>query len=378
MIPDPTRTPLARAKRIVVKVGTALLTGNTTNVDTRFLLKLCSTVNRLWEQNREVVIVTSGAIGAGCGVLGYEKRPATLPERQACAAAGQVELMKLYAQCFRRLKPSRAVGQLLLTRDGLVSRDRYLNARNTLITLLQRGAVPIINENDTVSIEEIKFGDNDTLSALVAGAAEADLLVILTDVPGLMDSNPRENPDAKVIPYVERITHEIEAVATPKGSFLGTGGMVSKLQAAKIALASGFGVVLASGHDPAVLLDIVAGAPIGTYFKPIETRISARKHWAVFTQKPKGEIHVDAGAREALSKRHKSLLPSGIVDIKGAFDSGALISLVCEGREFARGLSNYGHDDVQRIRGKSTAQARKELGQAMYDEVVHRDNLVIL
>jgi glutamate 5-kinase len=376
---DSSRESVMRAKRVVVKVGTALLTGNTTHVDTRFVLKLCSAINELWKQGREVTLVTSGAIGAGCGVLGYDKRPSTLPERQACAAAGQVELMKLYAQCFRKLKPARAVGQLLLTRDGLSERERYLNTRNTLISLLERGAVPIVNENDTVSIDEIKFGDNDTLSALVAGVAEADLLIVLTDVAGLMDANPRTNPNAKVIPLVEqRISPEIEAVATPTGSFLGTGGMVSKLQAAKIALASGFGLVLTAGHDPAVLLDVVAGKNVGTYFKPSEARMSARKHWAVFTQRTRGEIHVDAGARDALSKRHKSLLPSGIQSVKGEFAHGALISLVCEGREFGRGLSNYTHVEIESIRGKSTAQARKELGQAMYDEVVHRDNLVIL
>jgi glutamate 5-kinase len=375
---DSNRSLLPRAKRIVVKVGTALLTGNTTHVDKRFLLKLCSAVHALWQQGREVAIVTSGAIGAGCGVLGYEKRPVTLPERQACAAAGQVELMKLYSQCFRRLKPARPIGQLLLTRDGLVARDRYLNARNTLITLLARGAVPIVNENDSVSVDEIRFGDNDSLSALVGGAAEADLLVILTDVPGLMSADPRTNPAASVIPFVEKITPEIDALASPAGGFLGTGGMVSKLQAAKIALASGFGVVLAGGHDPAVLLDIVAGKTVGTYFKPGEIRISARKHWAVFTQKTRGEVHVDAGAREALCKRHKSLLPSGIVSVSGSFEPGALVSLLCDGREFARGLTNYTHAQIARIRGKSTVQARKELGEALYDEVVHRDNLVIL
>jgi len=372
------RQTLTRAKRVVVKVGTALLTGNTTQVDRRFILKLCSAVGELWQQGREVAVVTSGAIGAGCGVLGYEKRPATLPERQACAAAGQVELMKLYAQAFRRVKPPRAVGQLLLTRDGLVARNRYLNARNTLLTLLKRGAVPIINENDTVSVEELRFGDNDTLSALVSGVAEADLLIVLTDVAGLMDADPRMHPDAKIIHTVEGLTPEIEAMAKPTGGFLGTGGMVSKLQAAKIAMASGFDFVLTAGHDPSVLLDVVAGKEVGTYFRPRVDRISARKHWLAFAGSPKGTIAVDSGARDALVKRQKSLLPSGVLSVKGNYESGELVSLMCGENEFARGISNFSAEEIERIRGKRTAQAAKELGQLLFEEVVHRDNLVIL
>jgi glutamate 5-kinase len=373
-----TRPALKNARRIIVKVGTALLTGNSTTVDRRFVLKLCAAVGKLWEQGREVAIVTSGAIGAGGGLLGYSKRPDTLPERQACAAAGQVELMKLYAQSFRRLRPPKSVGQLLLTRDGLIARDRYLNARNTLLTLFKRGAVPVINENDTVSVEEIRFGDNDTLSALVAGAAEAEVLVVLTDVKGLMDSDPRSNPDAKLISTVETLTPEIEHMARPTGSFLGTGGMVSKLQAAKIAMASGFGMVLAAGHEPSVLLDILDGAEIGTYFKARVDRISARKHWMAFTKHPRGSITVDDGARSALTQRHKSLLPSGVIGVHGEYESGALVSLVCKNAEFARGLTNFSSAEINRIRGKKTSEVARELGQKLFEEVVHRDNLVIL
>ena len=374
----PARGELKRVRRIVVKVGTALLTGNSTTVDKRFVIKLCTAVSALWARGHEVAIVTSGAIGAGCGVLGYDKRPETLPERQACAAAGQVELMKLYSQAFKRTKPKLSVGQLLLTRDGLVVRQRYLNARNTLLTLLKKGAVPVINENDTVSVEEIRFGDNDTLSALVAGAAEADLLVILTDVAGLMDADPRSNPDAKVISLVEELTPELEAVARPTGSFLGTGGMVSKLQAAKIAMASGFMLVLAPGHDPSILLDIVDGREIGTFFKPRVDALSARKHWMAFTRQPKGSICVDAGARDALVKRHKSLLPSGVLSVQGKYDSGELVSLLCGEQEFARGLTNFSAVEIERIRGKKTTQIQKEIGELLFEEVVHRDNLVIL
>jgi glutamate 5-kinase len=373
----PSRASLKSAKRIVVKVGTALLTGNTTRVDRRFLLKLCAAVARLWQQGREVAIVTSGAIGAGCGALGYATRPTTLPERQACAAAGQVELMKLYSQVFRRMQPPRAIGQLLLTRDEFAVRHRYLNARNTLLTLFKRGAVPVINENDTVSVDEIRFGDNDTLSALVAGAAEADLLVVLTDVAGLMDADPRQNPHARVISSVTEITPQIEALAKPSGSFLGTGGMVSKLQAAKIAMASGFPVVLVGGHDPNVLLQAVEGAEVGTFFAA-RSRISARKHWLAFSRHPKGAIIVDSGAMRALVDRHKSLLPSGIVAVSGRYESGDMVSLMCGDREFARGLTNFSADEVNRIRGKKTSQVARELGQVLFEEVVHRDNLVIL
>jgi glutamate 5-kinase len=376
--PVPERAALPRAKRLVIKVGTALLTGNSTQVDRRFLLKLCAAVAKLCEQGREVIIVTSGAIGAGCGVLGYEKRPATLPERQACAAAGQVELMKLYAQAFKRVRPPRPVGQLLLTRAIFSARSRYLNARNTLLTLLKRGAIPIINENDTVSVEELRFGDNDTLSALVAGAAEADALFVLTDVAGLMDSDPRTNPQARILHTVTTLTPEIEAAARPTGSFLGTGGMVSKLEAARIAMASGFPMVLASGRDPEILLEMAAGREAGTYFVPNGDRLSARKHWLAFTERPQGAILVDDGAKQALVTGRKSLLPSGILSTHGDYESGALVSVVCQEREFARGLTNFSAAEINRIRGKKTSQIAKELGQALFEEVIHRDNLVIL
>ncbi|HLX64581.1 MAG TPA: glutamate 5-kinase [Planctomycetota bacterium] len=377
---ESSRAAITRARRIIVKVGTALLTGETTRVNQRFIARLCQGVNELWKQGRETAIVTSGAIGAGCGVLGYKEKPTSLSERQACAAAGQVELMKIYAQAFKRVKPARAVGQLLLTRDTLISRRRYLNSRNTMMTLFQRSAVPIVNENDTISVEEIRFGDNDNLSALVAGIAESDLLIILTDVGGLMDCDPRANPKAKLIPTVAELTPQIEAMARPTGSFLGTGGMVSKLQAARIAMASGFGLVLADGHDPEILLDIVAGKNVGTYFKPRAERISARKHWLAFTSHPKGAIVVDAGARAALKTGGKSLLPSGIVDVLGQFKANELVSLVCENAEFARGLSNFSSIDTHKIRGKKSAQIKGllEADSTSGVESVHRDNLVIL
>jgi glutamate 5-kinase len=238
--------------------------------------------------------------------------------------------------------------------------------------------VPIINENDTVSVEEIRFGDNDTLSALLAGVAEADALVILTDVPGLLDADPRTHPQARVIHTVDALTPEIEAAARPTGSFLGTGGMVSKLAAARIGMASGFDVVLAGGRDPEVLLDVLAGREVGTHFRRRRDRLSARKHWLAFADRPKGSILVDTGARDALVKRQKSLLAPGVLGVEGVFEAGDLVALVCAGRDFARGLTNYSAEQLARIRGKQSAQAASEAGQPLREEVVHRDDLVIL
>jgi len=378
----PERAGLPKVRRVVVKVGTSLLTGPGAHVDRRYIVKLAHAVGHQWALGRQVAVVSSGAIGAGCGVLGFSKKPVSLPERQACAAAGQVELMKIYQQAFRRLREQgapRCVGQMLLTRDGLEDRRRYLNARNTLEALFARRAVPIINENDTVSVDEIRFGDNDTLSALVAVAAEAELLVILSDVEGLMDAPPRENPNARLVQHVPAITPEVEAWASPVGSELGTGGMVSKLEAARIVTGSGEAMVLVGGHDPAVLHQVLEGRNVGTYFPPRGDRLAARKRWLAYTQRTRGTIRVDAGAREALIKHHRSLLPSGISGVDGHFDSGDLVSLAGpDGRAFARGLSNYTRDEIERIRGKKTAQIAKELGQAFFQEVVHRDNLVML
>jgi glutamate 5-kinase len=287
--------------------------------------------------------------------------------------------MHLYARAFEKLAPPRAVGQLLLTRDGLEDRQRYLNARHTIEALFACGAVPIVNENDTVSVDEIRFGDNDNLSALVAAAAEAELLVILTDVEGLLEAPPAVNPNAKRIALVAALTPEIEALAKPPESSVGTGGMVTKLQAAKIVTGAGEGMVLCCGRNPEILLEVAAGCDVGTYFMPSGDKLSARKRWLAYTQRAQGTLQVDAGAQAALCQRHKSLLPGGILEVQGNFDSGALVELRGpEGAPFARGLCNYGSAEVERIKGKNTAQAAKELGPLLFDEVVHRDNLVIL
>jgi len=373
------RAALKKARRIVVKVGSGLVTGGDLNVNRRYIVRLTGAVNTLWSQDRQVIVVTSGAVGTGAGRLGYTERPESMPERQACAAAGQVMLMKAYGRAFRHARPSRAIGQMLLTRDGMEMRQRFLNARNTLEALLARGTVPIINENDTVSVDEIKFGDNDMLSALVAMLAEADLLIILSDVDGLMDAPPKTHPDAKVIHTVKQVTPQMEALAGSGRSRLGTGGMTSKLEAAKAARTSGIPMVIANGRDPSLLAAIVEGRRVGTYFPPKGERLAARKRWLAFTAKPRGTLHVDVGARDALVKRHKSLLPSGIESVTGRFHSGDLIAMAGpDGRLFARGLTNYDSEELEKIRGKRTSQVARILGALLFEEVVHRDNLVIL
>lgn len=375
----PERAALKKARRIVVKVGSNLVTGGDLHVNRRYIMRLAVAVSALWSQKRQVIVVTSGAIGSGAGRLGFHEKPQSMPERQACAAAGQVTLMQAYGHAFRYVRPARPVGQMLITRDGLSMRSRYLNTRHTLEALLDRGAVPVINENDTVSVDEIKFGDNDMLSALVAVLAEADLLVVLSDVEGLMDAPPIENPDARIIHTVDEVTPEVEALAGGTGSRLGTGGMISKLEAAKVLRTSGIPMVIAGGREPGLLSGIIEGRRIGTFFPPKGERLAARKRWLAFTAKPRGVLHVDAGAREALVKRHKSLLPGGITRIEGRFESGDLVALVgADGRPFARGLTNYESEELERIRGKKTSQVARELGALLFEEVVHRDNLVIL
>ncbi len=376
---DPQRAALKKARRIVVKVGTNLLTGGGTSVRRSYLNRLSAIVSQQWDKGREIAIVTSGAIGAGCGAMGFERPPRSVPDRQACAAAGQVELMKLYAQAFRRQPSPRAIGQLLLTRDGLEDRKRYLNARHTLEALFSRGLVPVVNENDTVAVDEIRFGDNDSLSALVAILCEAELLIMLTDVPGLLDVPPGEGKKGKLISTVSEISPEIEAIAKPTGSFLGTGGMTSKIEAARIVTSAGENMVLANGRRPEILEEILSGKAVGTFFPPHGDRLTARKRWIAFSTRPQGTIHVDRGAKEALVRHKKSLLPSGIVEVTGRFESGGLVGVSGpDGHVFARGLSNYSKDEVRQIRGLKTSKISKVLGQLLFEEVVHRDNLVLV
>jgi len=364
------------SKILVVKLGTRVLTSHKTNrLDEARIKNIITQISNLTGKGYKILIVSSGAIGAGMGVLGLTSRPQSLPKLQACAAIGQSELMKIYSKFFKSKRC--LVAQILLTQDDFSSRERYLNAKNTLLTLLESGVVPIINENDTVSTDEIKFGDNDRLSSLVAHLVGANKLVILTDVDNLYkhDSHKKRIP----IYNVKRVTKEIEALAGGASGKVGSGGMITKIQAAKTATESGIACHFANGTTKDVLLKIEEGEEIGTLFEPCANCLGAKKLWIAFTSKKKGSLAVDKGAKEALVERNKSLLSSGITRVEGNFNIGDTVG-VCDnkGEEFARGLVNYSSKEVDKIKGLKTNQIDQVLGYKHYDEVVHRDSLVIL
>ena len=362
-------------KRIVIKIGTTVLTKPSGVINEVTIKRIVDDVAELLNSGAEVIIVTSGAIGAGLGRLKLQGR--SIREKQALASIGQGHLMSIYEKFFR--KHNRLVAQVLLTSDDLAQRQRYLNARNTLLTLLSLGVVPVVNENDTVAVEEIKFGDNDRLSALVASKVEADQLLILTDVDGFFSADPRAERKVKLIKEVEAITPELEEKASGRGSQRGTGGMVTKLEAAKIATASGITMYVANGNRKEVLKKIWNGENPGTKFLPAKEKIVSRKRWIAFDTKIEGKIAVDEGAKDALLRRGKSLLPSGISSVEGRFNPGTCVAVVdMEGKEFARGLTSYSSDEIEKIKGKKSSQIEKTLGYKDYDEVIHRDNLVVL
>ena len=366
---------LSKAKRVVLKLGSAVLTG-ADGLNQPLIQRLVGEIGRLSSGDREFILVSSGAIAAGCRKLGLASRPAGMPQAQAVAAAGQSVMMHVYEEAFAEL--GLKVAQILLTHDDLESRQRFLNARNTLFTLLQWQVVPIINENDTVATDELKFGDNDNLAALICNLVGADLLIILTDIDGLYDQDPREHPDAKLVPLVESFDAELEKAASGKAGALGRGGMGSKLQAARKAAAAGLPTIIANGLTPGVLKKIFAGEEVGTIFLPQAQKLKSRQYWLAYNVNPKGAILLDKGAWEALTKRHKSLLPAGIVAVFGGFGKGAAVQLMDpEGRPFAIGLTNYSARDIARIQGRQTKEIEQFLGQKGYDEVIHRDNLVI-
>lgn len=367
---------LINSKRIVVKVGTSSLTHQTGKLNLFQLEKLIRELADLANQGRQIILVTSGAVGAGVGRLGLSTRPKNMPEKQAAAAIGQGVLMHMYEKIFSEY--GHIVAQILLTREDLADRKRYLNARNTFFALLSFGAVPIVNENDTVAVEEIRLGDNDTLSALVAGLVDADLLVLLTDIDGLYDSNPKLSQDAKLIPLIYEVTTEIEAMAGGAGSELGTGGMGTKLVAAKIAMSSGIPMVIANGENDKILHSILDADFKGTLFLPKEVRLHTKKRWIAFGSDLQGRIYVDAGAERAIVGNGKSLLPAGITKVEGTFEAGNVVGLWGpKGIEFARGMVNYSSDEIVKIMGKNTQDILTILGHKDYDEVIHRDNLVV-
>ncbi|MDE3068982.1 MAG: glutamate 5-kinase [Verrucomicrobiota bacterium] len=356
------RAPLKTAARLVVKLGTGVLTDRHKHPDPAQLEQLVAQVAAQRKAGREIVLVTSGAVGAGMGALGLDKRPADLAELQACAAVGQSRLMAMYETCFAA--HDLRVAQVLLTHDDLEHHERHLNARNTLATLLARGVVPIVNENDAVSFTEIKFGDNDTLSALVASLLPADLLVILTSVDGVLENFGRANP--RTIPVIEKVDATLEKIARGTDSPTAVGGMKSKIAAARIVVRSGIPLVIASGRKKNALARILAGENEGTLFVPQANRLQGRKRWIAFFHHPKGALFVDDGAKLALREKGRSLLPPGVARCEGEFGVGDVVR-ICDlnGTEFARGIARSG----------SAAVRERRLPK---EELVHRDDLVIL
>jgi glutamate 5-kinase len=370
------RSPLTRARRIVVKVGSALITAPGRGLSIGLIEQLADDLAAA-RQGREVALVTSGAIAAGTARLGLGPRPRTIPEKQAAAAVGQSALMWHYEQAFQR--HGVRVGQVLLTGQDVADRGRYLNARNTLMALLALGVLPIVNENDTVAVDEIKVGDNDNLAALVAHLIDADLLVLLTDVDGLYSGDPRRDPQAKRLDTVAGVTEDIQRLVFDDTGRVSVGGMGTKLQAAQKAGASGIPMVIASGREPGTLKRVLAGESVGTFFQPRVDRLASRKRWIAFAAPPQGRLLVDAGAKKALTERGRSLLPSGVVGVEGEFQAGEVVALSeADGVEFARGLVNYDAEEARKIRGLQTAEIERILGYRGLDEVIHRDNLVLL
>jgi glutamate 5-kinase len=368
------RDNLKTAARVVVKIGTNALTNATGRFDRGHFEALAADLLDVAE-SRELVVVSSGAIALGIEGLGHASRPKDIPGKQACAAVGQTRLMRAYEEAFARR--GRTVAQVLLTHEDVQERRRYLNARHTLARLLQQRVVPIVNENDTVSVAEIQFGDNDILAALVAGLVEADALVVLSDVEGLFTADPRRDPSARLIPEVVDVDAAVLALGGASGSEAGTGGMATKVRAAAKVTELGIRAVICSGQQPGVVSRVLAGESLGTLFEPRESKRNARDAWIAHALRPKGRLVVDAGARRAVVALKKSLLPSGIRIVEGDFDKGDPVDLAEEGGAvFARGLAAYDADEMRRIAGKKSAEIEAILGYRYLDEAVHRDDLV--
>ncbi len=364
------------ARRLVVKVGSTLVTNEGRGLDRAAIAQWARQLGQLRSDGRQILVVTSGAIAEGMQRLGLKHRPRQIHELQAAAAVGQMGLVQAYESAFA--EHGMVSAQILLTHADLVDRSRYLNARSTLLTLLEQGIVPIINENDTVVTDEIKFGDNDTLAALVSNLVDANLLVILTDQAGLFSADPRRHPDAELIRSARAGDPALEAMAGGAGSAIGRGGMLTKVLAAKRAASSGAHTVIASGRTPDVLLRLCAGEQLGSELRAALPTLSARKLWMADHLQMAGRLVLDAGAARALSEGRKSLLPIGVVEVQGEFNRGEVVScLGPDGREIARGIVNYGSADAKRIARRASAEIEVILGYVEEDEMIHRDNLVL-
>lgn len=369
------QTRLANAKRLVVKVGSALVTNNGTGLDLNAIGDWARQIATLRAQGREIILVSSGAVACGVQRLGWGRRPKTVHEKQAAAAVGQAGLVEAYEAAFS--KHGVHTAQILLTHDDLADRKRYLNARSTLTTLLGLGIVPIINENDTVITDEIKFGDNDTLGALVANLTEADALIILTDQKGLYTADPRKDPNATLIQEAIAGDTSLEAMAGGAGSQVGTGGMITKVIAAKRAARSGAHTAIASGHETDPIIRLAAGESVGTLLVSTTPPLAARKQWLADHLQLAGRLILDTGAVEAL-RAGKSLLPIGVIAAEGEFERGAAVACISpDNHEIARGLSNYGSGEARLIARKTTADIENILGYVDEPEIIHRDNLIL-
>jgi glutamate 5-kinase len=363
------------AKRIVVKVGSNVLTEDN-GLNLKAMRSIARQIGKLIESGLEVILVSSGAMASGIKKIGLPARPDELPKRQAVAAVGQAGLMMEYEKAFGRFNLK--VAQILLTSEDLSNRKRYLNARNTLNTLLSWQVVPVINENDTVWVEEIKLGDNDHLAAMITLLMDADVLINLTDIDGLFNRDPRVFQDAELITDVTRINKDIERYAGEIPGALGTGGMISKIKAARKVNSAGVPMVIAGGDKPNILLKLFSGQKHGTFFIPQKQRLTSRKCWIAFSLKPKGKIILDDGAVKAILKNGKSLLPSGIIAVKNDFGVGAAVEFQNQRNEsLGIGLANYSSTDINKIKGLKSGRIKQVLGHKSYDEVIHRDNLAI-
>ncbi len=365
---------LKNIKRVVIKVGTSLLLAKDQKKERQYFGKLMAAINELRGRGIQVFLVSSGAIGLGMRALGVKKRPQDVAKQQALAAVGQNRLMAAYQEAAEKYLIQ--VSQVLLTYDDISNRRRYINARRALAELAKYGALPVINENDTVATEEVRAGDNDRLSAMVANLVDAQLLVILSDVEGLYDRHPGEQGGV-VISEVESVTRGIKQLARGKGSEASVGGMLSKLDAVEIVVRDGKSAVIAGGSSPRIVADILDGKQVGTFFKPLGKRISSRKSW-ISALHSKGSLLIDGGATRAL-KNGKSLLPSGVTEAQGKFCEGDLVTILdSSGNEIARGLTKFSCDDLKKIFGKRTKEAARILGVSKCDEVIHRDDLLVL
>jgi glutamate 5-kinase len=367
----------SRCRRLVIKVGSAVLTGSQ-GLNRVMIHRLSDQIAELRQSDpdRKIAIVTSGAVASGLRRVGFTQRPRTIPQKQAMAAVGQGALMEAWEAAFDKYEL--LVAQVLLTSEDLTHRHRYLNARNTLETLLDWGILPIINENDTVVVEEIRFGDNDHLSAMIAGLIGADLVINLTDIAGLYDCDPRLHGEARLIPLVNRIDAKLTTCATPEPGSVGTGGMLSKVNAAKKCLASGIPMIIAPGRERDVLLRIFAGETLGTLFLPRKRFYHGKKLWLANLPKPVGELVLDEGAVTALQKRGKSLLPIGVREVRGTFGVGAPVRCLNEvGEVIGIGLCNYRSNEIDLIKGRHTEEIESLIGYKHSDEVIHRNNFVL-